>query len=154
MMLHVAGDHPRQRTDSHMLVAGDPAPGPGLFGQRIEQVERRRSHLGEFADQATEVPPIIIGVLDRHILVESRQRPLESTREPEGPEAEDPLGVGDVTNQLTNAPLPFRLAMAREGVRNIVERRTNPVGLVVEELLDITGRHACQVTVVELGDFI
>src|SRR5690606_24002834 len=107
-------------------------------GQRIEQVERRRSHLGEFADQATEVPPIIIGVLDRHILVESRQRPLESTREPEGPEAEDPLGVGDVTNQLTNAPLPLRIAMAREGVRNIVERRTNPVGLVVEELLDIT----------------
>ena len=90
------GAHRERRVTRH------PTPVPRLGRQAREERHRGRAHRRELRDERIPGPVVRASGRGRRCLVEARQRRVEPAGEPEGPRSEEPLGVGDVADDVAD----------------------------------------------------
>src|SRR6266404_7373752 len=105
VMQFVPSHNERQRAHRYFLLIGHTAPRPGVFLQRLEQCDARCPHYSELFCQSgerafREVPaPHVV------VLLESGERRLVSTRNPQSTVRENTLTIAHVTEHFLHRPL-------------------------------------------------
>src|SRR6186997_474564 len=83
VMCDVAGDDVGERPVADGVAARDPSAIPGVGLQAPEQRHRRRTDRPELLDVIRPRPIVRGGAGDGDVLIEARQRPADTAREPE-----------------------------------------------------------------------
>src|SRR5439155_1090401 len=89
------------------------APHPRLRGKSTEERERSRADSNELVDESLPGAFVRPRGGGCHILIEAWKRSVEAAREPPRAQHEQTLRVVDVPEDLADAPLAGRVAMAR-----------------------------------------
>ena len=107
----VTGDEEGEGADAEVLFVGDAGAEPSLFGHVLEERERREADALELFDVGLPWDGIGAGGGGGGVGVVALERRGEAAGEPEGAEGEGALGVGDVVEDLADAPLVSGVAV-------------------------------------------
>ncbi len=108
MVAHVAGHDVRGRPRRHRVAVGDAAAQQRLGGEAPEHDEVGAADVAELVRKRAEGAAAPVGVCHVVVLLVPGERRRVSAGEAERAIAEDPLGVGDVAENLPHAPLVRR----------------------------------------------
>src|SRR5882762_60958 len=104
--------HERQRAHRYFLLTGHPASRPGCLGECSKERYARAAHQPKLFGKTRECAFPKRAVLHKIVLFESRQRCLVAPREAQCSVGEYPLGVDDVSQDLFDRPLSWRIPEA------------------------------------------
>src|SRR5688572_4103675 len=127
----------RERANTERIPAGDTAARPGLRGKVAEERHRRAPDRLKVVEKVR--PRALVGARlpYRDVLLEARQRTVESAREPERAKGEETLGVAQMVDHLANAPLVGRVAMQGLLVGDVAKRGEHFLSLLLEGPADV-----------------
>ena len=93
MVRKVSGDDVGERPHSDWIIAGDAAPRPRLGGKSVEKRDGRGPDRLKLLNKLRPRSVVRMSVRDRDVLLETRQRVVETTREPERATQKQTLAV-------------------------------------------------------------
>ncbi len=132
MVRGVSGNDVGQGTNRESVAAGDAGSHPGIGGQIGVERNRCESHAPELLDVGGPGDAVRFCPSCGNVLIEALQGRLESAGEPEGAKRHGTLGVGNVVQQLANAPFLWSIAMHRPLFRYGRKQREGVVKLADE----------------------
>src|SRR6185437_3559549 len=111
MVREVAGDHEGQRAHGEGVAAGYALAHPGVGGDVAKKRNAGETHSAEFLDMRSPGNAVGAGASYGYILVETRQRRIESPRKPHCAKRKQTFRVAHMTERLADAPLFLRVAV-------------------------------------------
>ncbi len=118
----VSGDDIRKGADCEAIVAGNAAARPCLGWHISEKRDGGEADAAELLDVGGPGDCVRLRAGCRDVLVVAGQGTLKAVRKPEGAESDGALGVGDMVQQLADAPLFRRVAIKRFFFRDACEK--------------------------------
>lgn len=104
MMLDVAGDDEGESAHGEGFAVCDTVSRPRTWRQILEQANGREANEAELFDMVEPRNSIGLGTFRADVLVVAGERRFESSRKPEGAKGKGAFSVGDVIENLANAP--------------------------------------------------
>ena len=136
MMQFMAGNDVGESAHADFVFIGDAATHP-IFGAKI--TEKRQGCYADRCKFRGQIRETAIGeraVVDVVVLLEAFYRRLIAASDAQGSVRENPLAVGDVTEQLLDTPFSRRIAQFAVRFAKFGKQQCSLPGLVLERLQD------------------
>src|SRR5262249_36497882 len=105
MVLDVAEDDIGQRPRRYDRCSGGTAPRPGFRGHPSDERDGSAAYRDKFFDHVSQRSAIECACRHVNVLIESGKRSLVAPTDPQQAIRKDPLGVGQMSDDLDDAPL-------------------------------------------------
>jgi len=145
MMRHMAGDNERERANGERIAAGYPGAHPPLIREILKKREGRKTDASEFFDVRCPGERVSLRAGGCDIRIVTGQRSVEAPGKPESSETESAFGVGNVIEELADAPfsrgIPFEgffFRYCREYRQEFMQLTLDNVErIVTDDLVDV-----------------
>src|SRR5581483_2590331 len=113
MMALVSRRDIRQSSHRDLFFVGDAPATPGLLVKTAEQRQAGSAHTGVLVEQIGDTALAEVAVAHVVVLLETFDRSLISAPDPQGAIGEDPLGIGDMSENFFDRPFVWGVSEIR-----------------------------------------
>src|SRR5581483_11358211 len=138
MMALVSRRDIRQSSHRDLFFVGDAPATPGLLVKTAEQRQGGSAHTGVLVEQIGDTALAEVTVAHVIVLLESFDRSLISAPDPQGAIGEDPLGIGDMSENFFDRPFAWAVSEIRLLIVQSGKHVASAAGLLLERGEDVS----------------